>query len=340
MVLAFKNTLLTSRNHLSLKSQKAVRYAQRGLCRVVRGEAESEAVDVEPIPSDILEAEPNTTPKEFRNTGPNPEKFKVQEGTLGKIIAASFPLVLRAGSGAVCSGYKVELEKDEGQNSYTFLTAVGNRVKETSEVYSFTRPEVPIEMYEFEGCPFCKKVREAVSILDLDVIFYPCPQGGTTWRPMANDLGGQKQFPYMVDPNTGVAMYESDAIIQYMFGTYGDGSVPRLLDLGMLTTMTAGLGLLPRMGSGSRARASIIPEEPVVLWGYEASPFVKVVREILCELEIPYLLKTCARGSSKRNEMLDKAGHFQVPYLEDPNTGEAMFESAYIVEYLEKTYAK
>ena len=30
----------------------------------------------------------------------------------------------------------------------------------------------------------------------------------------------------------------------------------------------------------------------------------------------------------------------QVPYLEDPNTGAAMFESAHIVEYLERTYAE
>lgn len=29
----------------------------------------------------------------------------------------------------------------------------------------------------------------------------------------------------------------------------------------------------------------------------------------------------------------------QVPYLEDPNTGVAMFESAEIVEYLKQTYA-
>jgi glutathione S-transferase len=29
----------------------------------------------------------------------------------------------------------------------------------------------------------------------------------------------------------------------------------------------------------------------------------------------------------------------QVPYLEDPNTGEALFESAEIVAYLERAYA-
>lgn len=31
------------------------------------------------------------------------------------------------------------------------------------------------------------------------------------------------QFPYLIDPNTGTEMYESDAIISYLFNTYGDG---------------------------------------------------------------------------------------------------------------------
>lgn len=38
-------------------------------------------------------------------------------------------------------------------------------------------------------------------------------------------------------------------------------------------------------------------------------------------------------------ELLDKRGHFQVPYLEDPNEGVYLFESSAIVKYLEDTYA-
>jgi glutathione S-transferase len=38
-------------------------------------------------------------------------------------------------------------------------------------------------------------------------------------------------------------------------------------------------------------------------------------------------------------ELLDKRGHFQVPYLEDPNQGVYLFESSAIVKYLEDTYA-
>lgn len=69
------------------------------------------------------------------------------------------------------------------------------------------------------------QVREAVTILDLDVIFYPCPQGGPTWRPKAKQLSGKNQFPFLVDPNNGRSMLESDDIIDYLWEEYGDGKV-------------------------------------------------------------------------------------------------------------------
>lgn len=56
-----------------------------------------------------------------------------------------------------------------------------------------------------------------MSILDLDVLMYPCPKGGPTFRQKVLTLGGKQQFPYMIDPNTKVAMYESDNIIQVNF---------------------------------------------------------------------------------------------------------------------------
>lgn len=49
------------------------------------------------------------------------------------------------------------------------------------------------------------------------------PTDGPTFRPKANKLGGQQQFPYMVDPNTKTSMYESDDIINYLFDSYGQG---------------------------------------------------------------------------------------------------------------------
>ena len=35
-----------------------------------------------------------------------------------------------------------------------------------------SRPARPLELYDFEGCPYCRKVREALSMLDLDAIVF------------------------------------------------------------------------------------------------------------------------------------------------------------------------
>src|SRR2546430_15620902 len=59
------------------------------------------------------------------------------------------------------------------------------------------RPERLLELYEFEGCPFCRKVREALSVLDLDAVIYPCPKGGPRFRPEVEARGGKQQFPYL-----------------------------------------------------------------------------------------------------------------------------------------------
>ena len=59
----------------------------------------------------------------------------------------------------------------------------------------------------------------------------------------------------------------------------------------------------------------------------------------LVELELPHLMRTVGRGSPKRQELKDRRGTFQAPYIEDPNTGVAMFESSAIVKYLEEQYA-
>jgi len=45
-----------------------------------------------------------------------------------------------------------------------------------------------------------------------------------------------------------------------------------------------------------------------------------------------------ARGSAKREKLVELAGKMQVPYLVDPNTGTQMFESADINAYLDRTY--
>ena len=201
------------------------------------------------------------------------------------------------------------------------------------------RPAQALQLYEFEACPFCRKVREALSILDLDADVFPCPKNGPRFRPEVTRRGGKAQFPYLVDPNTRVEMYESDAIVAYLFERYGDGAVPLGFRLGPLTDFSAQLASVWRPGFGAFYRPARAPERPLELWSYEASPFCRIAREKLCSLELPYRLHNVAKGSAKRDEFVRRSGKMMVPYLVDPNTGKEMFESADIAAYLDETYA-
>ena len=211
---------------------------------------------------------------------------------------------------------------------------VGGRVGGAS------RPAAALELYEFESCPFCRKVREALSILDLDVLVKPCPKGGTRFRPELVQRGGKAQFPFLIDPNTRRELYESDEIVTYLFAEYGDGSVPLSLRLGPLTDLSSMAASLTRPGFGARYVPARQPKKPLELWSFEASPFCRIVRERLCALELPYVLHNVAKGSPSRPKFIERAGKMMVPYLVDPNTGTEMFESADIVAYLDATYAQ
>ncbi|XP_057999626.1 uncharacterized protein LOC110645979 isoform X2 [Hevea brasiliensis] len=158
-----------------------------------------------------------TAPPNFKPLEPKP--FTVKEGKILYILGASLALFFRLGTGVFVSGYSVSFvsENEIPPNQYA-LEVAGYKVKETSKVGP--RREKPIEIYDLESCPFCRKVREIVAVLDIDVLFYPCPKNGPTFRPKVVQMGGKQQFRYMVDPNTGTAMYESDDIIKYLVGKY------------------------------------------------------------------------------------------------------------------------
>jgi len=230
------------------------------------------------------------------------------------------------------------------------------------------QPSVPLELYEYEGCPFCRKVREAISTLGLDVIVYPCPRETLTsygfsehsrFRPKVKELGGKLQFPYLVDKNTNTSMYESDAIVDYLWKTYAPSSQPPLnyllafskpLDFlnSYLRVFIAALRPLPEQGM--LRIPSKCPDRLLELWAYEGSPACRQVREVLASLEIPYLQRTIPFGSmQKRKEFLKKYGNkiafwrrcvglIQVPLLVDPNSDSEILGGDAIVKHLNKLY--
>src|SRR6266849_9158767 len=91
----------------------------------------------------------------------------------------------------------------------------GARCRRTREL----RGVMPLILYNMEGSPYCRKVREALSELDLEHVVRNVPKGSPKRAELAR-RGGKVQVPYLVDPNTGREMYESDDIVAYLERQY------------------------------------------------------------------------------------------------------------------------
>lgn len=121
------------------------------------------------------------------------------------------------------------------------------------------KPEIPFKLFDIEGCPYCRLVREVLTELDLDTEIYPCPKQGERYRAYVNKIGGKAQFPFLIDPNTDVQMYESLSIIKYLFETYGKRSLPLKWQLGSLQTISSMLASTVRLGLGM-TKKNLVPQ--------------------------------------------------------------------------------
>lgn len=278
---------------------------------------------------------PVSAPKGFIE--PEPKALTVPEGQLLSAMSGAAALAFRMGTGVFVQGWTPGLGAPAGKYSlYNFRDT-------SSTLASCARPAVPLRLYEYEPSPFCRKVREALAILDLNATILPCPRARSGFASELKELGGKMQVPYLVDPNSNTQMYESDDIINYLFDTYGPGkdAVPWTLK-GSFAFWTCAFASMARGLAGNnldpKARPDNMQMQPIEVWGYDGSPFVKPVRERLSALALPHLMINCARGSAHRDLLVAKKGRFQVPFIVDPNTGCELFESDQIVRYLDSVY--
>jgi len=302
---------------------------------------------------------------------PEPFKFKFEDSqawALGGHVAMG---VMRLASGLFVNGWRPWVGFDEPLE-YAFVRGMGMQFKELrnlgklreqqdaeeraimedtilsgNSTHSAATPQATttLTLWEIEGDGGCKRVREVLSMLDIAVECRPCPYGSRRHRVTAATAQGVSPIriilPYLEDVSTGARISGADEVVKYLYNHYLDGNPPPLLVRdGPGAAARAAIAVAVRGGSGSvYTRPTRVPSQPLEFWAYEASPFCGMVREALCELELPYILRPCARGSPRRTALWRRAGGvFQVPYLIDPNTGVEMFESAAIVAYLRRTY--
>lgn len=81
------------------------------------------------------------------------------------------------------------------------------------------------------------------------------------------------------------------------------------------------------------------PPTPPKLYDMEASPYCRLVREVLTELDLDVLILPCPKGGTRfRPEAERIGGRQQFPLLVDDNTGAQIYESSDIIDYLHQTY--
>jgi glutathione S-transferase len=287
-------------------------------------------------------------PKDF--VIPEPKPLTITESTdLLRFAKNTVALALRLATGTFVLGWKIDSIFYGDENKYS-LKIGPFRIRDSSSVLQDApRPEKTLILYEYDASPFCKRVRETINLLDLTVEYRPCP--GARQGQFSNDLEkqtGRRTVPYLVDPNTNTALFESNDQIEYLLQTYGppeseyDRKALWPITFESFSVFTSTQVAILLGFPGSRRQTNARPDNermiPLELWGYETSPFVRPVREKLGSLCLPHIMVSCSRGSANRDKMVEMTGRFQVPYLVDPNTGISLYESAEIEKYLEAVY--
>lgn len=227
-------------------------------------------------------------------------------------------------------------------------TLVRHRVEPPAQLF---------RLFDMEGCPHCRPVREALSELDLDVEVYPCPKGGTRYRALAVKLAGVSSFPTLHDPSTGVVLVGKQAILDHLFERFDSRPTPQRFRGGMQSSRAA---TALRHLRGIWARPSRDTPILLELWSFESSPYSRLVRERLCELQLAYRLHNLGKEQTadiglpwlrltlspyvpkpggKREQLLRYGGKVQVPFLYDACEDVMLYESRDIIDHLERTYA-
>jgi len=228
----------------------------------------------------------------------------------------------------------------------------------TSASKTARQPKKDLILFDREGCSECRFVREAFTELNLNAMIAPCPVGGRNIRKLKRDSGNDL-IPVLVDPNTEQNISGREAITTYLFNEYRDAKPPKQLESNIVNNASSIFASLIRFNSGTHALNAKVAALPLTLYSFESSPYSRLVRERLCELELPYLLVNLGKQqkadmgpanfrmslkpyqplpNTKREGFFKQHGNVQVPFLVDPNTESELFESGDILKYLDETY--
>lgn len=76
-----------------------------------------------------------------------------------------------------------------------------------------------VTLYQLEGCPYCERVADRLSELNVDYESV-WVDGLHSQRDEVRRVSGQRQVPVIVDEDRGVTMAESERILEYLETSY------------------------------------------------------------------------------------------------------------------------
>jgi hypothetical protein len=128
-------------------------------------------------------------------TPPEPQPLTVT-GDIGGVLTGSAALALRLAAGVLVEGWRPMLAPNEDDGRYALsLGPIRIRDDSASIRGELARPAKNLILYEYEASPFCRKVREAMSTLDLTVEMRPCPGARAGFSDELFEKTGRRTVP-------------------------------------------------------------------------------------------------------------------------------------------------
>lgn len=83
-----------------------------------------------------------------------------------------------------------------------------------------------LELYQFEECPYCRRVSTKLTDLGVTYIIHNVPRDRGK-RDELEKISGQRFVPVLVDKERDVMIADDDEkIVEYLETQYGEGSKP------------------------------------------------------------------------------------------------------------------
>jgi len=150
---------------------------------------------------------------------PIPRRFR-PTGDLKGLVTGFLALLFRVFCGVFVIGYRAKLSTKPPEDPEEYCLRIGPLYLEETSPFlrrECPRPEGRLVLYEFDSSPFCRKVRDACTMLDLEVDIRPCPGAleGGHFSDEHLKLHGKRTVPYLIDEGTSLSVCLS--VSQHVF---------------------------------------------------------------------------------------------------------------------------